>query len=48
MIGGNGSNENRQGEIDKRRRARNSALFAVLMGIALLVYVVTIVRMGNP
>lgn len=48
MIGGNGSNENRQDEIDKRPRARNSALFAVLMGIALLVYVFTIVRMGNP
>lgn len=47
MIGGIGMDENRQPEFDKRRRARNWVLFAVLSGTAVLVYVFTIMRMGN-
>ena len=46
MTGGDGTNESRQSEFDRRRRARNWVLFAVLAGIAVLVYVVTILRMG--
>lgn len=34
-------------ELQKRRRARNWALFAVLMGLVVLFYVVTVVRMGE-
>lgn len=31
---------------DKRRRAKNLALLAVLAGLAALLYVITIVRLG--
>lgn len=31
---------------DKRRRAKNLALLAVLAGLAVLLYIVTIVRLG--
>ncbi len=47
MIGGNDSSEIRRGDISKRRRARNWALFAALLGIAVLVYAVTIASMGS-
>ena len=34
-------------EIDKRRRARNWAVLAVLAGLAVLFYAITIVRLGG-
>jgi hypothetical protein len=47
VTGGNDTSDIRRDDISQRRRARNWALFAALMGIAVLVYVVTIVSMGN-
>lgn len=34
-------------ELDRRLRARNWAIFAVLAGLALVFYLMTIVRMGG-
>ncbi len=47
VIGGHDSSEVRRSDIPKRRRARNWAMGAALVGVAVLVYVVTIVSMGN-
>lgn len=39
--------EQQDSELHKRRRARNLVLMAVLLGLAVLFYVITIVRMGG-
>ena len=36
-----------ESESQRRRRARNRALFAVLFGLVVLFYFLTIVRMGG-
>ncbi len=36
-----------ESEPQRRRRARNRALFAVLFGVVVLFYFLTIVRMGG-
>ncbi len=35
-------------ETHRRRRAKNRALFAALLGLAALFYLITLVRMGVP
>ncbi len=39
--------ERQESELHRRRRARNRALFAVLLGVVVLFYFLTIVRMGG-
>lgn len=49
MMAGNEENAKRdsRSEVQRRLRAKNLALFAVLLGFAILVYFVAIVRMGG-
>ncbi len=39
--------DRRESEPDPRHRTRNRALFSVLLGVAVLFYFLTIVRMGG-
>ncbi len=39
--------DHEESESQRRRRARNRALFGVLFGVVLLFYFLTIVRMGG-